>query len=189
MLVRQLILNKKYIGLIIVRSKSSIMKTARFFAFFLLIILASCSKGNYNYDNNKKIPGEISVSVDGISTTFNSGALADTAMGSGQYGVSITGATDTSSIADNISITVGSLDPLQVGTYTQNTLNAGIDLVYTQKSTNLSYTPNAASNVIITFSTLTNTTVKGTFSGTVFLHGDSTLAKKVLTNGAFSLEF
>lgn len=185
---RKFVLNTKDIGANIAKSNSLNMRTVHFFFISLMVVLASCIKGDMSATNNKQtIPGVISAVVDTTNMTFNYGAVADTATGPGQYGVAISGSTDASSSAKNVLVQVGSLVPLHVGTYTQTSIDAGIALIYSENSTGLSYVSGSASQLEITFSIFTATMIKGTFSGTVYLQGDSTQPKKVLTNGEFSL--
>ena len=156
--------------------------------------LVSCKKSNSSSGYH------VTGSVDGPGKAFNTAPVATKATNTGATQITVdgfaTGAGETISlIIDNFP----SGKPILPGTYTDTSSDFDVALFYTQ---NLSAgyaggtSVTAGSNVtiqnhvkIVITAIDTTSTIKGTFSGDVFLNGDVTAAKKTFTSGDFYVKF
>jgi len=157
------------------------MKPIYLFLFFLIIV-AACGKSGAD-----KIPDKISVDIDGIKTTFNSSATATNGSASGLFLLYISGAQDASVKSNTISFGIANVNAIGIGSYYQSP--TGVSMQYVQPGTPYVARPTTGPPATVTITSLAYNNVQGTFSGTVFLNGDTTGAKKVLTNGEFNLGF
>ena len=161
----------------------------------LISVFLSCKKSNSSYSGY-----HITASVDGSGKTFNTAPVATklTNMGVTQItldGFTTAGGESVSMIIDN----APSGKPIAPGTYIDTTGDFDVALFYTQNITTAyaagsSITAGATAAIqnhmkIVITSIDTTTSIKGSFSGDVYLNGDPTAAKKTFTNGDFYLKF
>jgi hypothetical protein len=157
------------------------MKSVQFL-FLYLMMVASCKKSGA--DN---IPDKVSVYIDGVKTTFNSGALAISGSVSGLFLLNISGAQDPTQKSNTIGFGIASIDAIKIGSYHQSP--TGVSMQYIQPGGQYVARPTSQIPATITITSLAYNNVQGTFSGTVYFNGDTTLAKKVLTDGQFNVGF
>lgn len=152
------------------------------FLFIYLMMVTSCEKSGVD-----KIPDKISVYIDGVKTTFNSGAIAVSGSELGLFLLNITGAQDPTQKSNTISFGISSLDAIRIGSYQQSP--TGVSMQYIQTGIPYVARPTSQKPATITITALAYNNVQGTFSGMVYLNGDTTLAKKVLAEGQFNVGF
>lgn len=152
------------------------------FLFFYLMIITSCEKSGAD-----KIPDKISVYIDGVKTTFNSSAIAVSGSTSGQFLLYVSGAQDATQKSNTIGFGISSLDIIKIGSYHQSP--TGVSMQYIQNGIPYVARPTSQDTATVTITALAFNNVQGTFSGTVYLNGDTTLAKKILTDGQFNVGF
>ncbi|HZY39088.1 MAG TPA: hypothetical protein VFE53_20670 [Mucilaginibacter sp.] len=150
-----------------------------------------------NKTNNNN---SITANIDGANVTFNVNASARVIPGGVPgylYVIEITGATDTSSSKATIEINFGSVNPITSGTFlsasNQPPPATFLAIVYDQYTPGAQFpagyitNPNVPSSSTITISSISNTSVQGTFSGALVYETNYAGTGKNVTNGKFSL--
>ena len=163
------------------------------FAAFLSLGFISCKKSSSNTDI---AIGTISVSIDGVATTFNYLAKADVPSVTGGYGVRIQGyKKDPSLSATSLTFSVVRPTAITTGTYVENAgsnpfveMSYFYDLVLGTGTTSVAY-GSTTSPVTITITDINTSSVKGTFSGELLSPGISGPFKNLLVNGKFYVRF
>ena len=138
-----------------------------------ILTLASCSK-----DKNDTPAYSLSAKIDGTAQAFNTGVAAQkTGDASTGYSVAIAGtAGSTSSPYPTLVLSIESDAPIVAKTYTATALEAGA-----MYATNASTLLTSDTDFTITVTSITDTDVRGTFSGKI--------DAKVVSEGAFSAKF
>jgi hypothetical protein len=175
------------------------MKKITFLVTLLVIFCLSCKKSN-NPDSSYFI----TATVGGTPKSFATMPFARTTTGLGFTLVTVIGAV---SSTEPIAISVGNLPALQpivAGTYTDTSTSFEVEAAYAQNSTNgVSYNggsnedgstsgsvnPAIANHFKVVITSITGTTIKGTFSGNLYLNGDPTATALAVTNGSFYVKF
>jgi hypothetical protein len=145
------------------------------------VMLVSCKKSSSGSGGIGT--GTIQASIGGTTHNFTTGAQA-TSLGTGT--LIITGLEGTS---NSFSIELDGNNAITTGTYTAST-NTVASLNYVQGlSGGITYSndgnPSDPISVIVTSISATN--IQGTFTGSVFLNGDSNAAEKTVTAGKFNV--
>ena len=165
------------------------MKKIVFAALSFLLLLTSCTKeATIGMGTGT---ATISANVDGQSMTYNVNAKAVRINVPGAYSVEVVGYKSSSS-SDQIAISLTGISPIGTGTYSENNANginvATINLIDggSQTFVNSNSVTNPSS---VTITSITSSSIKGTFKGDIFLSGSSSSTKKVLSEGQFSISF
>jgi hypothetical protein len=156
-----------------------------------LLILTSCKKSS----NSSTTPagGTITATVDGTPMTFNNVLVAKDTAYLGAYLITFSGVTSLTASSPELSLTIDGSSAITTGTYsltsTVNTTNLpaitfsqGSSLVYSSDISGVDPT-----TIVIT--TLSNTNIQGTFSGTLLLAVGAGAATKAITDGKFNVNF
>ncbi len=165
----------------------------------LTFLFSSCGKSNS--DNGAY---HITCNIDGVASTFNTGALGhiDVDAGTANRALTINGLTATSSTAGNMGFVITNVpsgDSIAAGTYLDTATRFEVLASYDNNIADLNdfeagtstyqEAVRAGSNIsnhfMITIVAGTVTTVKGTFSGDFYQNGDAKGTKKSITNGDF----
>jgi hypothetical protein len=158
-----------------------------------VLIFASCKKtSNNNGNTNGTVAlGSIVATIDGITTTYK-GTVSGVIQDSGTD-IELQAATGTyPNLGAGIILDISG-PALSARTYTDTTTSlpgfisdAGIGYV---DGPGASYfdAPSSAGISTITVRSLTSTNIQGTFQGIIFIGGNTTQAKKTVTNGKFNL--
>jgi hypothetical protein len=157
---------------------------------FALVLLASCKKSS-----NASTPAgsTITATVDGTPMTFNNVLVAKDTAFSGAYVLTFSGATSLTASSPELSLTVDGPTAITTGTYSLgpavNTTNIPA-ISYTQGSSLIyltDVTRTYSSSIEIT--SLSQTNVQGTFTGTLTLATGSGATTKAITDGKFNVNF
>jgi hypothetical protein len=173
--------------------QTSLMKRISLLASLFCLLLTACSKNNKG-DNSGKA-GTIAATVDGSNVSFNTTARAMRTDISGAYSIQIIGFQGAAGSSNQIAIAVSDNSPIVTGIYNETLTGAnGVGSVsYIQSGTALPYINNrsTANPGTVTITEVNATSVKGTFSGDVFLmtNGGISTTKKSITNGQFFVNF
>lgn len=156
------------------------------------------SNGGGNGGGSSNTSYHVSATIDGKSQSFTVSPIAVKINNAGLTMVTIQGAAGTNANnASIISASWTSLDPsiaFATGTYSDastnivvtGTYNPSIATAYISLSpTPFTTLPAGTNHYTLTITAFDSKTVKGTFSGDVFLNGDASAAKKTLTYGDF----
>lgn len=175
--------------------KILILKEMKKIVLFVALIgaLVSCKKSNSGSSGY-----HVTASVDGAAKAFNTAPLATKLTNTSTTQITVDGfATGGGESISLIIDNAPSGKPIVAGTYTDTTSDFEVALFYTQNLT-AAYaggTTVAAGlaiqnhvKIVIT-SIDTTSSIKGSFSGDLFLNGDVTAAKKTFTNGDFYVKF
>jgi hypothetical protein len=152
--------------------------------FCVLLVLFSCKKQS---SSPTSATGTITATVDGTSQTFNVGATGHLDSSTGINDLSMIGLSGTAAGANSMIILVTSTGPIVAGTYAGSGSQG--DLSYTMGSGLVYQYDDSAiiSNATVIITSISSTTVKGTFSGSLVLVSGNGAATKTLTNGTFNL--
>ena len=151
---------------------------------FGVITLNSCKK-----DKDSTPSATISASVDGTATNFNTGAIA---IQGSVNGATITNIEGTAANKTAISITISGT-PVAGKTYSNTSSNDDdkplIAYIVTDDEQYLNDDDSQSNPASLTITSVTSTTVEGTFKGDlVDIQGSNgTAKKKVITNGKFNI--
>jgi len=165
------------------------------FSFFL-----SCKKSNSGSPSGSY---HVTASIAGSAKTFNLSTVATTVGSGSNVNLGITGiASATTGESMGVAITnTPSGKPIVAGTYTDTSSKFAVSMVYRMTTTvqyvNTNDITNQAANngtpvvnhMKIVITAIDAATVKGTFSGDLYLNGDATAAKKTVTSGDFYAKF
>ena len=169
------------------------MKKILIFSAFIAIVSASCSNSNKSIIAPSST-NKFSATIDGVHQTFDS---KDSIRLIGSTGIYLSGTNDTTS--NKILLYINSSTKLDTGTYVSTypaakslQLFYGVGPGYTVD--NLYYTydifQGASFDGTLTVTAVSNTNVKGTFSGKVVLESSALTAtplSKTITDGKFDL--
>jgi len=161
------------------------MKTLKLFLpLFALLILFSCKK---NSSTPTTATATITATVDGTSQTYNVGAAGHLTSGTGTNDLAIVGLSSAGTGGNSLIIDINTSSPIVAGTYLGST--SQVDFSYTTSGGAIYQVDNSnsASNATVVITSITSTTVKGTFSGKLVLIYGSGPATSTFTNGAFNL--
>ena len=163
----------------------------------LLVLFSSCKK------SSSSAPSGVTATLNGKTKTFGAGAIAAKTSVAGITDIEIIAAVSaTTGEAIDLSISnglTGGMDSIVAGTYSDTSTRFTVDLSYDQDNTgSTSYdggtsvggsqgTGSVAQHVVITISSITSNSIKGTFSGDVYLNGDPTSTLLTVTSGSFNL--
>ena len=177
------------------------MKKPFALSFLLLCFFLSCKKNNSGSDSGSY---HVTANLDGSAKTFNLSPAATTITNGGYTSIAVVGiasATTKETMGVSITNSPGG-KPIVAGTYTDTTANFAVAVTYGLNTTTTTYF--GATNVTqaaiifghpvvnhikIVITAIDASTVKGTFSGDLFLSGDPTAAKKTVTSGDFYAKF
>jgi len=176
------------------------MKKPIALSFLLLCFFLSCKKSNSGSDSGSY---HVTASLDGSAKTFNLTTVATTITNGGYTSVGVTGIASATT-GETMSVTITNTPsgkPIVAGTYTDTMANFAIAAAYRLNTTTTYF---GATNVTqaaisigrpvvnhlkIVITSIDASTVKGTFSGDLFLNSDPTAAKKTVTSGDFYAKF
>ena len=158
----------------------------------LIGALVSCKKSNSSSGYH------VTASADGTGKAFNTAPVATKATNTGATQITVDGFA--TGAGESISLIIDNFPsgkPIVAGTYTDTTSDFDVALFYTQNlsagyagGTSVTAGATVSNHVKIVITSIdTTSTIKGTFSGDVFLNGDVTAAKKTFTNGDFFVKF
>jgi hypothetical protein len=157
------------------------------------LLFTACSKNN-NDDNSGKA-GTITATIDGANVSFNTNAKAIRADAGGAYSIQIMGFQGTGGNSNQIALAASDNSAIVAGIYneTMTGANGAGTVSYIQSGSSYPYINNGSTTNpgTVTITEVTSTSVKGTFSGDVFLMtaGGISTTKKSITNGQFSVNF
>jgi hypothetical protein len=149
----------------------------------LLTVLASCNKDLSAPAFSFAAPNTLGAEIDGAPGSFDSNASADTMYSErGGHILVVTAWDGAKGTSDYISFSIVSQSYIGVGTYSPSSF------LYWQESDSTAYNLSNANDVHLTIISETDSTVAGTFSGTVFqnYHG-GTYTEHTITNGTFNV--
>ena len=156
----------------------------------LVLLLMSCKK---NSDDNGAIAANsIQANIGGTTYNFNVSAKAIKMDGTGYHFISIAGADANSATANVIGIIANSNVAVTTGTYNENdAVNFGSLSYSVNISSGNTYTDAGSTTnpVIVTITSLTGTSVQGTFKGDIYLGSSTSGTKKVVADGKFNVPF
>jgi hypothetical protein len=158
-------------------------------------MFASCKKSDSGQPAN-----HVSGSVDGAAKSFNYTTSATKVTNGSMNSVSIMGVADATGTA-TLNIAVQNFNgPITPGSYIDTVSSKGqIGLNYMFPALNQVYMGGTAvyfnattaitNHLKVVIASIDSVSVKGTFSGDVFLQGNSSSTKKTITNGDFNVKF
>ncbi len=154
--------------------------------FFLSV---SCKKSS---STPATTPDGISATIDGASVTFNTSVTASVSEAGGIHNLTVVGFHAAEGNSDLLSVEIDGDKAVGIGTYvwplTATSTQMPV-LTYNQFVGSNVYVNDAsgAQPVTVTITSLSATSVSGTFSGTILLNsGSSTTTKKQITDGKFT---
>jgi hypothetical protein len=151
----------------------------------LLTVLASCKKDDVATPASSYAPpNTLGAKVDGAPASFNSNAHADTIYSERTGHILVVTAWDgAKGSSDYISFSIVSNNHIGVGAYSPSSF------LYFQQSNSTSYTFSSPGDISLTITSETDSTVAGTFSGTVSQdYNDGTYKQHTITNGTFNVD-
>jgi len=156
----------------------------------LLLAITSCKKDN----TTTSVTATITADIDGVTTTFNTDAIAIKTNLSGTYAIAIAGYQGTALTSSQISIGIGGTDAVTTGAYDDVPSAAPdeVSLVYTQQPGSGVYGAigSGSDTAKVTITSISSTQIQGTFSGGVVLTSGSTSpSSHIITNGRFTVTF
>jgi hypothetical protein len=149
----------------------------------LLTVLASCSKDLSAPVVPFATPNTIGAQVDGAPAAFNSNASGDTMYSErGGHILVVTAWDGPKGSSDYISFSIVSPDHIGIGSYSPSSF------LYWQQSDSTAYSFSNASDVHLMITSVTDSTIEGFFSGTVFQdYHNGTYTEHTITNGSFNV--
>lgn len=166
------------------------MKQLIILSILAIIIGLSCKKGSSTPTAANTI--SIKATFDGKEQTFNVNAKASLDTSGPFYMLIITGQQTTNIASWRIKVqTMPKKQPPAINTYTNVDINTQMEIYLAQDSTNQSYETDltgASPSGTLTITSLTDTHVKGTFSGVVLATSSASQPQKVITNGTFDVD-
>ena len=162
--------------------------------FFLLatclfLLAVSCKKSS---PTQATTPDGISATIDGASVTFNTSVTASISETGGLHNLTVVGFRATEGNSDLLSVELNGDKAVGIGTYvwplTATSTQMPV-LTYNQFAGSNVYVddPAGAQPVTVTITSLSATSVSGTFSGNLLLNsGSSTTTQKQITDGKFT---
>jgi hypothetical protein len=163
--------------------------------FVVAVILVACSKSSStNNNNNNGSQGSFTATIDGTPHNFNFYPTAVHVNTSTSYSVSFAGYDG--AIGTGNYLQIGVVDepvPVVAGTYYDNFANAKfntfIDYSIMPGAVTFIATGVSPDTSIITITSITADSAKGTFSGQISNTSSGTTTQHTITNGKFSLKF
>ncbi|MET0634485.1 MAG: hypothetical protein ABWZ25_00575 [Chitinophagaceae bacterium] len=154
----------------------------------LMLMVTSCSK-----DKDKEGSAKIRCKIDGNTKEFNMLASALQIDGGGMYSVSVFGFGD-GSTPDLFTIDVTDSAAIKAGLYDEDGGASGrkvASISMQETSTEKDYASTSQLNsAIVTITSISATSVQGTFSGKLSLDGnENAQGAKTVTEGTFNVEF
>jgi hypothetical protein len=171
------------------------MKKISILSFLLIGMFAACKKSSSGPTYH------VSGSVDGSGKSFNYLCKALKVSQGSSNMISIMGAADATMGTSVVTIVLfNNAGSITTGTYIDSVSSATtVDVDYTFPAQNLDYfggtsaylaaSKTIANHTKVVISYIDSTSIRGTFSGDLFLQGDATAAKKTITNGDFNVKF
>ena len=171
----------------------------RLFTFFTIssILFFSCKKDKADESFH------LSCKIDGQTASFNTASFAGHLTNEAGTGFTFGGLTAATASGDALGfviIDMGATEKLGAGTYADSSTKFEILTTFTTGADGHAYeagstvfqqtneSSDIANHLKVSITSVTNETVRGTFSGDFFLEGDPTGAKKTITNGDFYLK-
>jgi hypothetical protein len=152
------------------------------------LLLVSCKK---NVTGDIVAVNTVTATVDDSDYVFNQNLYDDSGFDPGAEYFSVTEQGD--SIISGIELDVTAMDSIKItpGTYGLNgdlTRMGDIDLYDKNTATDYYNIDNSATRPFtITVTSITPTSIEGTFKGVAYANRDTTLAQKTITNGKFNI--
>jgi hypothetical protein len=148
------------------------------------ILLASCSKSSTGLPANT-----ITATINDTNYIFNTNIIDTSVYSNGTLLLELS-ATDLNLNKAVLAIeSTTTLTATAYGGLSGDTTNEAVFGILLPNTTQYSsgFPPSASNPITITVSSLTSTSIQGTFKGTIFFNGDTTsTSKKTVTNGTFS---
>ncbi len=137
--------------------------------------------------------GTITATIDGTNVNFSTTAMAQRDSSNGLNSISIIGFVGSNSTPNEIILSVASPSPIGVNTYFETSASDKVNIWYTQYSGpnvyNVYQDAGSATNpATITITSITATTVSGTFQG-LLVNSSSPSQTKAIANGQFAVNF
>ncbi|HMC98800.1 MAG TPA: hypothetical protein VKH37_01560 [Ferruginibacter sp.] len=159
------------------------MKTLLSFVALCVLALSGCKKSS----GDVTITNYLTVTIDGTSRSFNTSLVGALSSGGGAYALQIQGFAGAAGSSDALYIAIASTSPITATTYSDG---AGASISYVQYGGgSYSNALSATNPITITITSISSTGAAGTFKGDIFLSGNSSSTKKVLTSGTFNVTF
>jgi hypothetical protein len=169
--------------------------------FFLVTLFSSCKKSS---SGNSASSYFITATINGTTKSFATMPFAHT---STNLGITLTGIEGAVTSTEPILVSVANIpssQPIVAGTYSDTSTSFEVEALYSPNSpSGVSYSggsnedgsnsglgnsaPGNHFKVVIT--SITSTTIKGTFSGNVYLNGTPGTSVLAVTNGSFYVKF
>ena len=161
------------------------MKKVLFFSVCSVLALFSCKKDGSS-------PSTISADVNGTPETFNTNAAAVSLISGGFNNLTVSGFSGAASSSDEIDVTVGGANAIGTGTFVFNPTDGSDGAVMLLKlagGASFRVNPAASKPLSVTISSITASTVQGTFSGSLYSINGTDTTFKTVTNGQFSANY
>jgi len=165
------------------------MKKLIFFAVCVVFVLFACNKSGVKPQIN------VSATIDGVDENFNTTDSLRYSNTPTVYSASISATNGTSATADKMELMVNNPTQITTGTYTLtkpwNPPFEPLIIYSTDGGSNyandyvVDYTGNHPAEITIT--SVSNTSIQGTFSGVLVVAAGTSGATKTITNGKFNL--
>jgi hypothetical protein len=159
----------------------------KLFAIAILgsVVLVSCKKSSGG-------SAPLQATINGTVTNFGTDASGLTTSSSGEYIITIEGATGTASISSQLGVTISSTSPIVAGTYTDTTISNFGGIQYVPSSTAGSSIFGSAAQkshpTTVVVTSVSSTQIVGTFQGTIYAGQDTTTTPTTITNGTFNVK-
>jgi hypothetical protein len=160
------------------------MKQTFILSLLALVFFSACKK------DSDKASGPISVNIDGANSVFGYGAQAVRVNASGLQTIQVIGLVGAS--GDQIAITIQKENGVTTGTYNENDENTLASVMLTKGGVAYLSDYSETNPATITISSISETSIKGSFKGEVFKFNDGSEdgpEKKVLAEGKFDVQF
>jgi hypothetical protein len=162
-------------------------------------LFASCKKSS----SPSAPPSGISATINGTSKSFNTAPFATKLRQSGideiiVYGALASGETISVMISNQLS---GGIDSIVTGSYPDTSTRFSVAVGYqTGGASSVAYgggtsvdgsqgSGTGTNHVVVNISSITSSSIIGTFSGNIYLNGDPAAASWPVTNGSFNVGF
>lgn len=159
------------------------MKRILFLALLASVSLFSCKK-----DSDNSPTSTLTVTMDGSTKTFNNSLVGSLITNGGMSGLQILGFAGAAGSSDALYVTALSQTAIAPGIYEDG---QGATVAFVSQAggvTNYTNAISANNPLTITITSITGTNATGTFSGEIFLDGNTSSTKKVLANGVFNVK-
>lgn len=175
------------------------MKKIVILSIAMIGMFASCKK------SSSSTPTGVSATIGGSNKNFSTLTAATKTNLGGFDEIVIMGEVASGTTASTIDITIandlgGGVDSIVAGTYADSSTKFSVSVDYLTSSGSLPLPYSGGTNVdgsqspasvpnhlVVTISSITSTSIKGTFTGNLYLGGDATSTALAVTNGSFNL--